>query len=102
MDFASSSARLVRLLFMPRKGAERLSCVRAPGMDQSELGKIATEADDTLSDVIDRAYRAKYRHYAANIVKSVLTPQARSATLRLVPRESARSTSRAPSRSRRP
>ena len=59
------------------------------------------EADDTLSDEIDDAYRAKYRHYAANIVNSVLTPQARSATLRLVPRESARSTSSRPSRPRR-
>ena len=59
------------------------------------------EADDTLSDEIDDAYRAKYRGYAANIVNSVLTPQARSATLRLVPRESARSTSSRPSRPRR-
>ena len=59
------------------------------------------EADDTLSDEIDDAYRAKYRRYAANIVNSVLTPQARSATLRLVPRESARSTASRPSRPRR-
>lgn len=59
------------------------------------------EADDTLSDEIDDAYRAKYRRYAANIVNSVLSPQARSATLRLVPRESARSTASRPSRPRR-
>jgi len=59
------------------------------------------EADDTLSDEIDDAYRAKYRRYAANIVNSVLSPQARSATLRLVPRERARSTSSRPSRPRR-
>ena len=52
------------------------------------------ETDATLSDEIDRAYRTKYRRYAANIVNSVLTPGARSATLRLVPRGSARSTSR--------
>jgi len=50
------------------------------------------DADRALSDEIDRAYRTKYRRYSANIVNSVLTPQARSATLRLVPRESARST----------
>ncbi len=51
------------------------------------------KADDALKDAIDHAYRTKYRPYAANIVNSVLTPRARSATLRLVPHESARSTS---------
>jgi hypothetical protein len=39
-----------------------------------------------LSDEIDAAYRAKYRHYAGNILNSVLTSQARAATLKLVPR----------------
>jgi hypothetical protein len=38
------------------------------------------------NDAIDTAYRAKYRRYAANIVNSDLTPQARAATLKLVPR----------------
>ncbi|HYR94254.1 MAG TPA: DUF2255 family protein [Methylomirabilota bacterium] len=44
------------------------------------------EADATTTDQVDRAYREKYRRYAASIVKTVLTPQARAATLRLVPR----------------
>ena len=44
------------------------------------------EADPGLNDQIDAAYRAKYRRYAANIVGSVLTPEARAATLKLVPR----------------
>jgi len=57
------------------------------------------DADRTLSDEIDRAYRTKYRRYSANIVNSVLTPQARSATLRLVPRESAGATSGHPASS---
>ena len=35
---------------------------------------------------IDAAYRTKYRRYAANIVNSILTPQARSAAVKLVPR----------------
>ena len=52
------------------------------------------DARDTLTDEIDQAYRTKYRGYAANIVNSVLTPQARSATLQLVPRDGVRSTSR--------
>ena len=50
------------------------------------------DADRSVNDEIDRAYRTKYRRYSANIVNSVLTPQARSATLQLVPRESSRST----------
>jgi hypothetical protein len=43
------------------------------------------ETDD-LSDEVDAAYRAKYRRYAANIVGSVVTPSARAAMLKLVPR----------------
>jgi hypothetical protein len=35
---------------------------------------------------LDAEYRAKYRRYAPDIVNSVLTPQARSATIKLVPR----------------
>src|SRR5437762_10696523 len=58
------------------------------------------DADDTLRDEIDEAYRAKYRVYAANIVNSDLTPQARSEKMRHVPRESARSKSRRQSQTR--
>jgi hypothetical protein len=42
------------------------------------------ETDD-LNDAIDGAYRTKYRRYAASIVNSIVTPQARAATLKLVP-----------------
>ena len=45
------------------------------------------EANDAPNDDIDRTYRAKYGRYAASIVNTVLTPQARAATLRLAPRE---------------
>jgi hypothetical protein len=38
------------------------------------------------NDAIDIAYRTKYHRYEANIVNSDLTPQARAATLKLVPR----------------
>jgi len=44
------------------------------------------EADAGLNDQIDAAYRTKYRRYAANIVGSVLTPEARAATIKLEPR----------------
>jgi len=67
--------------------------IRAGGVDRDVT---FVEADKTLSDEVGRAYRSKYRRYAANIVNTVLTPRARLATLRLVPRESARSTSRRP------
>ena len=45
------------------------------------------EADGDIEGRIDDAYREKYRRYAKNIVDSTLTPDARSATLKLVPRE---------------
>lgn len=44
------------------------------------------DADHAIDGELDRAYRAKYRRYAGSILDSVLTPQARSATLKLVPR----------------
>jgi hypothetical protein len=44
------------------------------------------EGDFNLDNQIDAAYRSKYRRYAAGIVNSTLTPQARAATLKLVPR----------------
>src|SRR5512141_3131505 len=43
------------------------------------------ESDPALNDQIDAAYRAKYRRYAASIVNSCLTPEARAATIKLVP-----------------
>jgi hypothetical protein len=44
------------------------------------------DADPNLNDPIDAVYRAKYRRYAASIVGSIVTPEARSATIKLVPR----------------
>ena len=44
------------------------------------------DADHALDDPLDAAYRAKYRRYAASIVDSIVTPQARAATLKVVPR----------------
>jgi hypothetical protein len=56
--------------------------IDAGGVDKDVL---LVETDD-LNDAIDTAYRTKYRRHAANIVDSDLTPQARAATLKLVPR----------------
>jgi hypothetical protein len=57
--------------------------VRAGGVSKDVT---FTGADGSVHDQIDAAYRSKYRRYAANIVNSVLTPQAREATIKLVPR----------------
>ncbi len=44
------------------------------------------EGDDAIGDQIDAAYRNKYRRYTGPILNSVLTPAARAATLKIVPR----------------
>lgn len=44
------------------------------------------EANKSLNDEIDSAYRMKYRRYAGRILNSCLTPDARSTTLKLTPR----------------
>ncbi len=56
--------------------------IQAGGVGKDVL---LVETDD-LGDEIDAAYRTKYRRYAASIVGSVLTPEARAATLKLIPR----------------
>jgi hypothetical protein len=44
------------------------------------------DADHNKDDQIDAAYRGKYRRYAKGIVDTIVTPQARAATLKVVPR----------------
>jgi hypothetical protein len=44
------------------------------------------DADPAVNDEVDAAYSAKYRRYGAQYVNSVTTPEARSTTIRLVPR----------------
>jgi hypothetical protein len=56
--------------------------IEAGGVDKDVL---LVETDD-MNDEIDAAYRSKYRHYAESIVGSVVSPEARTATLKLVPR----------------
>lgn len=48
------------------------------------------DTDSALHDSIDAAYRAKYRRYAASIIDSVVSPAARAATIRLLPRSTDR------------
>ncbi len=44
------------------------------------------EADPELHDQIDNAYRTKYRRHGAQYVDPMVGPDARAATIRLVPR----------------
>ena len=44
------------------------------------------DAGHDIDDEVDAAYRTKYRRYAGSILNSVLTPQARSTTIKLEPR----------------
>ncbi len=58
--------------------------IRAGGVDKDV--SFVEVSDSNLNDPIDAAYRTKYRRYAASIVNSIVSPEARSATIKLVPR----------------
>ncbi len=57
--------------------------IRAGGIQQDIT---FVEADHDIDGQVDAAYRDKYRRYAGRILDSVLTPEARSSTLKIVPR----------------
>jgi hypothetical protein len=57
--------------------------IRAGGVQQDVT---FVDVPDVIHDEVDAAYRAKYRRYAGSILNSVLTPEARSTTIKLVPR----------------
>ncbi len=44
------------------------------------------EADPAINDQIDAVYRTKYRQYSAQYVNPMVAPDARAATIKLVPR----------------
>lgn len=57
--------------------------VRAGGVEKDV---IFMDADAKLNDEIDGAYRNKYRRHGASYVNMMISPEARSATTKLVPR----------------
>ncbi|HXG92546.1 MAG TPA: DUF2255 family protein [Blastocatellia bacterium] len=59
--------------------------IRAGGVEKDVT--FVEEPDLSINDRIDAAYRTKYRRYAASIIRSIVSPEARSATIKLVPRE---------------
>ena len=59
--------------------------IRAGGVDK---GVAFVDADHSIDNQIDAAYRTKYRRYAKSITDSITSPGARSTTIKLVPRSS--------------
>ena len=58
--------------------------IRAGGVDKDVA--FVEEPDSNINDQIDDAYRTKYRRYAASIISSIISSDARAATIKLVPR----------------
>jgi hypothetical protein len=59
--------------------------IQAGGVDKDVT---LVDADHDMDDQIDAAYRTKYHRYAANTISRITTPEARSTTIKLVPRSS--------------
>jgi hypothetical protein len=57
--------------------------IRAGGVEKDVT--FVEEAAPDLNDQIDAAYRTKYRRYAASIIEAITSPEARAATIKLVP-----------------
>jgi len=51
-----------------------------------EKDVVFQDADHTLDDEIDAVYRSKYRRYGAQYINLVVSPEARSTTIKLAPR----------------
>ena len=57
--------------------------IRAGGVEKDVT---LVDAGHDIDAEVDAAYRAKYRRYAGSVLNSVLTPEARSTTIKLEPR----------------
>ena len=57
--------------------------IRAGGIDKDVT---FLEADPSITDQIDNSYRTKYHQYASSIIASIISPKARAATIKLIPR----------------
>lgn len=57
--------------------------IKAGGVDKDVA---FVDADPALNDAIDAAYRTKYRRHSARWVDPMVTSEARSTTIKLVPR----------------
>ncbi len=59
--------------------------IQAGGVNK-DVTFVEVDANQDINDQIDAAYRTKYRRYAASIISSIISPEARSATIKLEPR----------------
>ncbi len=104
---ADGSLRLGRIIWaVEHKGALYVRSVNGPdaawyrgtrtrhegqvtaGGHQQDVTFVDAADDTALNDAIDRAYRSKYRRYAASILDHITGTQARSTTMRLAPSRS--------------
>ena len=58
--------------------------IRAGGVEKEVT--FVEASDPSINDRIDAAYRTKYHRYAASIISHIVSPKARAATIKLVPR----------------
>src|SRR5439155_23972695 len=58
--------------------------IRAAGVQKDVT--FVDETDPGIKDELDAAYRTKYRRYGARYVDPMVAPEARAATIKLVPR----------------
>jgi hypothetical protein len=70
---------------MAASTTQRRGCERDPTGSPTGRGAMTFLQTDDINEEIDAAYRTKYRRYAS-IVDSIVTPEARSTTIKLVPR----------------
>jgi hypothetical protein len=79
----------VRAAYGPGSGRQRVARtsreghIRAGGVEKDVR---IEDADAAVNDQVDAAYRTKYSRYAGSIVDGITNAQARSTTLKLVPR----------------
>ena len=69
--------------WFPGTQARHEGHIRAGGVDKDVT---FAEADPDINDQIDAAYGDKYRRYGDRIIGGVVNPEARAATIKLVPR----------------
>ena len=79
----------VRAAYGPGTGWHRVARashagrIRAGGLEKDVT---IEDADGDVNDQVDAAYRAKYARYAGSIVDGITNAEARSTTLKLLPR----------------
>ena len=74
----------------PPPGSAGPRCATKAGIRAGGVEKDVTfvEALDDVDEQVDAAYRSKYRRCAASIISHIVSPEVRTATIRLVPRSS--------------